>query len=152
MNRGLIIFIVAAICSVTCAVPAAFGDSTYHSGHIELRALPGVPLRSGFVENIHPNGPQYFAHERYVLNGAIPNASLQATLHIYATSDCTGGFFPFPTVVLHTNGQGNGEANEDLALADVPPQNHNQTLWITWNLGDPTAPAYVTDCTRVRTD
>jgi hypothetical protein len=152
MTRGFLVVVMACCALVALGAPDALGDAAYHSGHVALRPAGAAPLRSGFVENIHPNGPQYFAHERYVLNGAIPDASLQATLHIYGTSDCTGGFFPFPTVVVHTNREGNGEANEDLPLSVVPPQNHNLTLWITWNLGDSNAPTYVSDCTPVTND
>lgn len=151
-TRGFLVTVAACWALIGLSAQAAFGDATYHSEHVTLHPAAGAPLRSGFVENVHPNGPQYFAHERYQLNGAIPHASFQATLHIYGTSGCTGGFFPFPTVVLHTNGAGNGEADEDLPLSAVPPSNHNVTLWITWNLGDPDAPTYVTNCTRVSND
>ena len=44
--------------------------------------LEDAPLRSMFVENIHANGPNVFAHEQYVVNGAEPNTTYDVVLTI----------------------------------------------------------------------
>ncbi len=59
--------------AVAVAAPLAAADAVYHSKHIALNPIAGAPLRSGFVENIHADGPQVYAHELYVLNGAEPD-------------------------------------------------------------------------------
>ena len=53
-----------------------------------IRRHPSVPgagnLQAfGFVENIHPNGPQVYAHEQYHLQHAVPRTEYTVTLHIY---------------------------------------------------------------------
>ncbi len=65
------------------AVQAASADAVYHSEHMQLQAVGGAPLRSGFVENIHPNGPNDYARERYVLNGAAASASYEVELFVH---------------------------------------------------------------------
>jgi hypothetical protein len=54
---------------------SAWGDAVYRSRHIALRPVGSAPLRSGFVENIHANGPTVYAMERYALVGAAPAAT-----------------------------------------------------------------------------
>ncbi len=56
-----------ATTAVAVATPLAAADAVYHSQHIALNPIGGAPLRSGFVENIHADGPQVYAHELYVL-------------------------------------------------------------------------------------
>ena len=57
------------------------------------RHLPFQPLRPesgrrrstsyGFVQNIHANGPNVYAHEQYVLNGANPKTTYRVVLNIF---------------------------------------------------------------------
>ena len=54
-------------------VSAAGADATYHTAHIALSPIGDAPLRSGFVQNVHANGPNITAREIYQLNGAEPN-------------------------------------------------------------------------------
>ena len=82
MRRGLFVLPLIAIASGVGAM-SALADGTYHSGHYALAPLAGAPLRSGFVENIHPNGPNIYAHEQYVVNGAQPNTDYQVELSIF---------------------------------------------------------------------
>ena len=70
-------------------VPAAFGDAVFHSTHAPLSPVGGAPLRSGFVQINHMDGPINFAHDNYVLNGAAPNATYTVMLHISTLSDTT---------------------------------------------------------------
>ena len=75
---------------VVLAGPAA-ADRVYHSGHYDLAALDAAPLRNGFVENIHANGPTVYAHEQYVLNGATPNTTYQVVLMVFpGDTTCSG--------------------------------------------------------------
>ena len=66
--RVLVLLAVAAVGLVSAHVASA--DAVYHSEHMELKPVAGAPLRSGFVQNIHANGPKVYARERYVLNGS----------------------------------------------------------------------------------
>jgi hypothetical protein len=51
--RGLPWFAAASPLLAALAPPAA-ADKSYYSQHLELTAVAGAPLRSGFVENIKP--------------------------------------------------------------------------------------------------
>ena len=65
-----------------------------------------------FVENIHANGPNVFAHEQYVVNGAEPNTTYSVALWIYAagSGSCAGApTVKFTTETFTTNAAGNGE-------------------------------------------
>jgi hypothetical protein len=62
MHRALVV-VAAAVLGVGLMVAPALADAVYHSRHIELLPVGGTPLRSGFVENIHANGPNVFARE-----------------------------------------------------------------------------------------
>jgi hypothetical protein len=75
--------------------------------------LGGEPLQEGFVEVIHPNGPQVYTHHVYKLNGARSNQSYQVVISIWtANLTCSGDpQFVLPSAVLATNASGNGEAD-----------------------------------------
>ena len=108
---------IAAVSIVALAPAAPFPAERY-----PLVAVGGEPLDSGFVMNIHPNGPQVYARHVYVLNGARSDASYQAVISIWTSNvECSGTpAFVLPVAVLQTNGVGNGRAEvvhtpEDLA-------------------------------------
>jgi hypothetical protein len=93
-------------------VATAAADQLYHSQHLELLPVGGAPLRTGFVENIHANGPQVYAHENYVLVGALANTSYQMSLFIFPTSlTCSGPNVIVPTATFQSNDAGNAEAH-----------------------------------------
>src|SRR5260221_8599702 len=96
-------------------------DSVYHSGHYNLTAVNAAPLRSGFVENIHANGPTVYAHEQYVLNGAAPNTTYQVVLMIFpGDTTCSGTpAVAIPTATIHTNAAGDGVAYHVFIPADA---------------------------------
>src|SRR5215210_3852124 len=143
----------AALAVVLGALAAFVGqasaDAVYHSQHIPLDVVEGAPLRSGFVENIHPNGPQVFAHEVYVLNGASPDTAYQVTLLVYAddptcsTEPVAGGI---DTAVLTTNGKGNGRADAFLAPEDIPAFLRDGTHGVAWELTTDSTLVYRTGC------
>jgi hypothetical protein len=92
MIRFRVVVLSAAV-GVALAMPAmaAKADQVYHSQHYDLSPVSGAPLRSGFVENIHANGPNVYAHENYVVNGASANTSYQVVLSIWTSNlTCSG--------------------------------------------------------------
>ena len=102
--------------------PGASADSVYHTQHMELEAVGGAPLRSGFVQNIKANGPTIYAHEVYVLSGASPRATYTVTNHFFfEDAACSDGAndFPTDTAVLRTNRSGNARADVFFVPADV---------------------------------
>lgn len=101
------------------AVPA-FADGVYHSSHYDLNAVDAVPLRSGFVENIHANGPTVYAHEQYVLNGAAPNTTFQVVLMVFpGDPTCSTTPMSIPVATIQTNAAGNGVASHVFTPADA---------------------------------
>jgi len=152
--RNRIVAVVAAVAlSVGLTVPAALADAVYHSSHIALFPTGAAPLRSGFVENIHVNGPNIFAHEIYVLNGAQPETSYQVALNIFAFDPtCTGTAAVVPTAVITTNVAGNGRADAVLRPSDVPAVLRNATHGVIWTISDSSGVIYSSGCEVVTLD
>ena len=125
MNRtfckvGLTLTVLTVVGLVGMALaPRAGADQSYHTEQLALHPVGGEPLHTGFVINIHANGPEIYALERYVLVGARPNTTYQVYLLLFRdTTDCSanlvdlaGGGRGIPTQQLQTNGEGNGEAH-----------------------------------------
>jgi hypothetical protein len=142
-----------------CAVGAmlllpgtAAGDAVYHSQHVDLHPVAGAPLHSGFVENIHPNGPNVFAHEIYVLNGAERNNTYQVTLFIFSSTTCDPGSLlaAIETAQIETNGSGNGVADFFIS-PDAIGGLHGATVGVSWTVTSATS-SYETRCTTVTLD
>jgi hypothetical protein len=149
--RRLLLF--AAVGGMLLLPSTAVSDAVYHSQHVALHAVAGAPLRSGFVENIHPNGPQVYAHEVYVLNGAQPSTSYQVVLLIFPFStSCAGSPAVIPTALLTTNGSGNGKAQAFFRPADVPPALRGGTHGLIWQLSTGGSVVYETSCSPVTLD
>jgi hypothetical protein len=123
--------------------------------HFPLAPLGGEPLQEGFVEVIHPNGPQVYTRHVYKLNGARSDQSYQVVISIWASNtNCSGDpQFVIPAAVLSTNAAGNGKAD---AVFDPD-------LMTTLGLRDLTtgciatllregSPAYTTGCQAVQHD
>ena len=132
--------------------PTALGDRVYHSEHLALAPVGGAPLRSGFVENIHPNGPNIFAHEIYALNGSEPNTTYQVTLFIFSSTTCDPATLlaAVDTAQIQTNGSGNGVADFFIspdAIGDL----HGATVGVSWTVTSQTS-SYETTCTTVTLD
>jgi len=137
MRNRILAVVAAAALSVGLTIPAAFADKVYHSSHIALFATGSTPLRSGFVENIHVNGPNIFAHEIYVLNGAQPETTYQVALNIFAFDPtCTGTAAVVPTASITTNVAGNGRADAVLRPSDVPAVLRNATHGVIWTISN----------------
>src|ERR1700745_3046707 len=110
MRRLFATLILAGLAAMAGATLASARHG-YPSEHLALSPVGNAPLRSGFVENIHADGPNVYAHEQYVLNGATPNSSYQVVLMIFPT-DTTGSSsstsIDIPTATITTNAAWHG--------------------------------------------
>jgi hypothetical protein len=111
LSRRAIVLLAVVVATASAATPA--GAAPFPAQHFPLTPLGDEPLRQGFVQVIHPNGPQVYAHHVYQLNGARSDESYQVVISIW-TSDlaCSGDpQFVLPAAVLTTNAAGNGQAD-----------------------------------------
>jgi hypothetical protein len=142
----------AAVAALTG--PAARADQVYHSQHIALQPVGHEPLRSGFVENIHVNGPTIYAHEIYVLNGADPATTYQVTLTIFAddpTCAPESTSVKINTAEITTNTAGNGRSDAVFTPSDAAPLRH-ATHGAIWTVSDSSGAGYSTGCQVVTLD
>ena len=138
---------VVAVLAATLAA-AASADSAYHTERLELRGLNGAP-GGGMVVNVHPNGPIVYAHEVYVLSGAVAG-TYQVELHLFPSSlNCGGETAVIRTATIETNANGNGRADVKFTPADVAGL-RGLTVSINWTVTGPAT--YVTGCTVVTLD
>jgi hypothetical protein len=153
MNRRSLAAGALALLTAALLAPAASADRVYHSEHLALSPVGGAPLESGFVENIHPNGPQVYAHEIYSLKGAAPDTTYLVFLLVHlGDPGCDGSTATnFGSTDLETNGAGNGTA--DRFIPSVPDAIRNQTHGVRWELTTLGGTlVYRTDCTNVTLD
>jgi hypothetical protein len=145
--RQILVLSATAIFAAAIAGTAA-ADRVYNTEHLELSGVGGAP-GGGMVVNIHPNGPNVYAHEIYTLRGAVPG-SYQVSLNLFPTSlDCTGSSIAIPTATITTNASGNGRADVKFTPADVAAL-RGMTISISWTVAGPAT--YVTACTVVTLD
>jgi hypothetical protein len=149
MRKTLSVTVAVAL-AILLGVGPASADQLYHSGHYAFAPTDGAPLRSGFVENIHPNGPNVFAHEQYVVNGAAPNTTYQVWLTATDPS-CSTVMFSMQTATITTNAAGNGTALHVFTPTDATGL-HGLTIGVTWTLTTGGAPDYTTTCAVVQLD
>lgn len=129
---------------------SASADANFHTQRIEFVAVSGAPLKAGFVVDVHANGPQVFAHERYVLVAASPNTTYQVRLQIFADSTaCSTNIATIATASLQSNASGNASGDFFFRPADAP---HNVTVGIIWQVTNDGNVVYATPCTAVTTD
>jgi hypothetical protein len=151
MRRIVVVLVSAATFAMVVALPAQ-ADRSYHSGHYALSPIGGTPLRSGFVENIHANGPNVYAHEQYVINGAEPRSSYQVVLLVFpGDPTCSGNPITIPSEVINTNAAGNGTAFHVFTPADADGL-RGLTLGGIWVLTQGTTARYATECAAVHLD
>ena len=112
-----LVFIGTIALSFLSPISSAFADQDFHSQQLPWFLTPegaavGHPeLRSDHVVDVHANGPQIGAIERYLINGAKPNTTYEVWLEIF-TGSCDGdevAFSPLFTRALGTNEQGNAQ-------------------------------------------
>jgi len=154
MSAALTTALTAGLAATTAlSGPAAHADQVYHSQHIALQAVGDEPLRSGFVENIHANGPNIFAHEVYVLNGAEPATTYQVTLNIFVGDPtCAGSAgVVISTAAITTNTAGNGRADAVFTPSDAAALRH-ATHGVVWTVSYGSVVEYSTGCQAVTLD
>lgn len=151
-NRRTPLLTAAVVALLGATIPGtALADATYHAAHIDLHAVGSAPLRAGFVENIHTQGPNVYAHEIYVLNGAVPEATFDVSLAVYPfDTACSGAPFSLGiTATFTTNRAGNGRADHVFTPADAA--GFQGTHGAIWEITDGTA-TYRSDCVTVTLD
>jgi hypothetical protein len=151
MHKRLLAATVAAVAFGTLATVAS-ADQYFHTSHADLQPIGSAPLQSGFVNDIHTNGAEISAQERYQLNGAEPNTTYSVALHIYSTPDCTGVARVRQTATFTTNDAGNGEAGFTFVQTGPWPPTQPptiRTIYIQWVVSDAAGPQYETACTQV---
>lgn len=151
MRRVLVSLVVLGIVVMAGAVSAR-ADAVYHSQHVALSPVGAAPLRSGFVENIHADGPNVYAHEQYVVNGAEPDTTYQVVLMIFPLdTTCSSSPIMIPTAVITTNAAGNGSAYHVFTPADADGL-HGLTVGGMWFLMNGNTAEYTTSCATVHLD
>jgi hypothetical protein len=134
------------------SVGVAHADGLYHSSHYALTPVSGAPLRAGFVENIHPNGPNVYAHEQYVLNGAQPSTSYQVVINLFpGDTTCSTTPLSFPTATVTTNVAGNGTAYHVFTPQDAAGL-RGLTVGVMWFVEADGVVVYATGCETVHLD
>jgi hypothetical protein len=141
------------MCAAALA-PLAAADAVYHSEHLSFAAIGGAPLRSGFVQNIKAQGPKVYAHEIFVLNGAVPNATYTVNRNFFFLDpECAdGSAFRSPVATLETNAAGNDREDVFVRPSQIPPafRGVHGVMWtVTSSTG---AVVYQTTCTAVTLD
>ena len=151
MRRVLVTFALAGIAVMVGAVSAR-ADGVYHSQHVALSPIGGAPLRSGFVENIHADGPNVYAHEQYVVNGAEPDTTYQVVLMIFPLdTTCSSNPITIPTAVITTNAAGNGSADQVFTPTDADGL-RGLTVGGMWFLMTGNTTKYSTSCGTIHLD
>jgi hypothetical protein len=131
--RRLSILLGSALLWAAAAMPVA-ADAAYHTERLELVPEAGAQ-GTGFVVNIHPNGPQVFAIERYALRGAIPGATYDVTLVIDGAQALCGFPVEIPMASGTTNAAGNlTMQSRVLRPAAVPACLRSETFAIHWEV------------------
>lgn len=146
MRQILVVMATAVLAAAFAGTAAA--DQVYHTERLELSGVGGAP-GGGMVVNIHPNGPNVYAHEIYTLRHAVPG-TYQVFLNLFPTSlNCTGPSGALPTATITTNAIGNGWADVKFTPEDVGAL-RGMTFSISWSVVGPAT--YVTACTVVTLD
>jgi hypothetical protein len=148
LRRRILVLVAVSAAALGALATTALADQAFHTLKAPLSAVGDAPLRSGWISDIHANGPIIGAHEEYHLNGGIPNTTFQVVIQFYrgVTGCPSGSAVPLPTAQLTTNAAGNG--NADWVFPGGPPGQVTQNSAI-WQLVGPDGIAYQTDCQLV---
>ncbi len=150
-RRGLAL--IGSVVALATFAPLAAGDAVYHTEHLALKPVGDAPLRSGFVQNIKANGPEIYAHELYVLNGAVASASYTATRRFFFQDpECDGNLvFSSDLATLKTDPAGNARA--DLFVTPAEAAGLAGVHGVIWTVKDSAGVVrYATTCTAVTLD
>ena len=141
-----------SLSAVLALATSAQADQVYHSQHIQLSPVATAPLRDGFVENIHANGPIVFAHEEYHLSGASANTTYHVQLLLFPfNSTCSNPPIPIQSATFTTNAAGNGNADKVFRPADANGL-HNSTDSAIWQILSNGIVEYQTACNVIVLD
>jgi hypothetical protein len=147
--------LVGALTLTVASVGTVAADAVYHTERIALEPV-GDAAGSGMVVNIHPNGPNVFASERYGLRGAEPNATYSIWLLIDASDlACDFGGLAIPMAAeLETNAVGNGTTPADFFFRPegIPPCLREMSFPIHWEATLGGTLTHRTDSTMVTLD
>ena len=148
LRRQALSAVVLALVALPLVASTAVADQFFHTSHADLMPIGSAPLQSGFVNDIHTQGPTIAAEERYQLNGAMPDTTYSVALHI-SIVDPTCTVAVRPTTTFTTNASGNGEAGFTFYQASPPPPPNPRVIYIRWVVSAGGVPQYETDCVRV---
>ena len=148
----LLLFLLLAATVVAVCAPAATADRVYHSQHLPLVTADSSRIPSGFVENVHPNGSEIYAHEIYSLRGALPGTTYQVFLLVHlGDPECDSvEATNFGSTDLTTNAAGNGTA--DRFIDSAPEAVRHQTHGVRWEVTLDGMLVFETECTAVTLD
>jgi hypothetical protein len=150
--RALVVLVAGVVAASFATLTAA---APLPAKHFSLMPIGGEPLQDGFVEVIHPDGPQVYARHVYQLNGARSNQSYEVVISIWTSNLVCADDpqFVLPVAVVVTNASGNGQA--DVALdPEVVAALGLRGLTIGGNvtLVREGSPAYTTGCKLIQLD
>lgn len=150
-----VLALIGAVLLVGLSAGSVAADAVYHTERLDMRSVGGA-AGSGFVVNIHPNGPIVFASERYALRGAESNASYTVWLMIDARAqacDFDGLAIPMKAD-LRTNAAGNGTSPADFFFRPegIPPCLRDASFPIHWEVTLDGTLTHTTDLTTVTLD
>ena len=151
---GLLVGI-AALMLMVATGPAASADGTYHTQKIPFVPVVAGTGGGGFVVNIHANGPNVFAHEEYVVQGAQPLTTYEVTLQVSLANDptCSSPLAALVTATITTNAAGNGTAFHVFTPEDISAFNlHGATIHPLWTLSTGGQVVYTTGCQTAQLD
>lgn len=144
--KRLLVAATLAVLVLPMLATTAVADQAFHTLHADVAPVGSAPLQSGFVNDIHTNGVQNSAHERYVLNGALSDTTFQVTIHVFLFDPtCSTSPVALPTATLETNGHGNGEAKAEFP-AGPPSPLAGFTHGILWQFSVGGTVVYQTGC------
>lgn len=143
---------VMALALLLTGTASVRADAVYHTERLTLDPVGGAS-GSGMVVNIHPNGPQVYAIERYQLRHADRGVTYQVWLHLYiGQSDCDGSpAASLPTAQIETNVAGNGSGQLVLTPEDVAGL-RGMSFPINWTVTQGLTTTHETRCTIVTLD
>ncbi len=147
------LLVAVAVVVTLVVVPVAAGDGTYQTQKYPFTAVAAGEQGSGFIENIHANGPIVYAHEQYVLRGASPETTYGVTIHVSGPTDttCAAPLLIGVTAMFTTNPAGNGAANHAFTPADIGAL-RGSTIHVYWTISTGTTLAYTTACETIQLD
>ncbi len=158
MRQRSILALVGALALVLMPLTVVVADKVFHSQRLSFSltafgALHEHPeLRSGHVVDIHANGPQIGALERYMINGAKPTTSYQVILHLLDGGYAGDQIALVHTTTLETDTHGNARGQVVFTAEQLAPF-AGMVFGVQWTLvADDNIIAYETPCIIVAVD